>query len=53
MSFFILIAVAQSTGTLKGKVTDANGEPVFSATVAVDVSKGWATSTDFDGNFQL
>ncbi|MCB0539083.1 MAG: TonB-dependent receptor [Bacteroidetes bacterium] len=53
MSFFVLLTVAQSTGTLKGKVTDANGEPVFSATVAVDVSKGWATSTDFDGNFQL
>lgn len=53
MSFFVLCIVAQSTGTLKGKVTDTNGEPVFSATVAVDVSKGWATSTDFDGNFEI
>lgn len=45
---------AQQQGkTVKGTVTDSNGEPVIGATVIVqgDASKG--TVTDIDGNFTL
>ncbi|MCB0537744.1 MAG: TonB-dependent receptor [Chitinophagales bacterium] len=40
-------------GTIKGKVTEQNGEPAIQANIIIDVSKGWATVTDFDGNYTL
>lgn len=49
LSFFIY---AQN-GTIKGKVTEQNGEPAIQANIIIDVSKGWATVTDFDGNYTL
>ena len=39
--------------TLKGIVTEDNGEPAIQANIIVDVAKGWATVTDFDGNYSL
>lgn len=39
--------------TLKGKVTEPNGEGIIQASVMVDVSKGWAVATDIDGNYSL
>ena len=46
------IASIQQNKTIKGRVIDANGEPVIGASV---LEKGTTngTITDFDGNFQL
>ncbi|EGQ15810.1 hypothetical protein HMPREF9136_0870 [Prevotella dentalis DSM 3688] len=44
--------VVQQVGTVRGTVTDANGEPVIGATVRVTGTKT-ATVTDIDGNFTL
>jgi TonB-linked SusC/RagA family outer membrane protein len=38
--------------TIKGKVTDAKGEPLPGATILVKGTKN-ATNTDFDGNFTI
>ncbi len=42
----------QQTSTVKGTVTDTNGEPIIGATVRVVGSKA-AAVTDLDGNFTL
>ena len=42
----------QQTGTVKGQIVDASGEPVIGATVRVKGSKE-GTITDLDGNFTL
>ena len=42
----------QQTGTVKGQIVDASGEPVIGATVKVKGSKE-GTITDLDGNFTL
>jgi iron complex outermembrane receptor protein len=47
-----IFAIAQNS-TLKGNVSDADGEPAIHANVIVDVSKGWAGVTDFDGNYKI
>lgn len=46
------VQAVMQTGTVKGRVADANGEPIIGASVLV---KGTAngTITDFDGNFTL
>ena len=46
------VASIQQNKTVKGRVIDANGEPVIGASV---LEKGTTngTITDFDGNFQL
>lgn len=45
--------LAQGKTSVKGRVLDETGEGVFSASVVIDASKGWATATDFDGNYML
>ena len=42
----------QQTGSVKGQVLDASGEPIIGATVRVKGSKS-GTVTDLDGNFTL
>ncbi len=54
----LLISISHSylfsqKAVLKGIVKDEKGEPVFSANVVIDIAKGIATSTDFDGNYKL
>lgn len=44
--------VVQQANTVKGVVTDSNGEPIIGATVRV-VGTKTATITDLDGNFVL
>lgn len=46
------VSVAMQSGIVKGRVVDANGDPVIGATVKVKGSKN-GTITDFDGNFVL
>jgi iron complex outermembrane receptor protein len=51
-SFLLFCSAAYAQITVKGQVTDENGEPVIGASIAVkETSNG--TITDFDGNFQL
>lgn len=40
------------TGTVKGQVVDANGEPIIGASILVKGTTN-GTITDFDGNFSL
>ena len=40
-------------GKIIGNVSETNGEPAIQANIIVDVSKGWAAVTDFDGNYTL
>lgn len=49
----ITILSAQETGNISGKISDENGDGVYSANVIIDVAKGWATATDFDGNYSI
>ncbi|MGB1018260.1 MAG: TonB-dependent receptor [Chitinophagales bacterium] len=49
---FFIFSDAQNA-TLKGKVLEPNGEGVIQANVIIDVSKGWAVATDFEGNYEL
>ncbi len=38
---------------ISGKVADEKGEGLIQANVIIDVSKGWAAVTDFDGNYEM
>jgi len=61
MNKFILLILIQSiiffahaqNATIKGRVYDDKNEGLFSANIVVDASKGWATQSDFDGNYSL
>lgn len=44
---------AQNNSSISGVIIDENGEAVFSASVVVDAAKGWAVTSDFDGNFRI
>ena len=46
------VQTAMQTGTVKGQVVDANGEPIIGASVLVKGTTN-GTITDFDGNFTL
>lgn len=52
---FLLMALTVSAQNAKivGKVTDEKGEGLIQAAVIIDASKGMATVTDFDGNYEL
>ena len=52
---FTLIAFSLSAQNAKieGRITDEKGEGLISANVIIDASKGQATVTDFDGNYEL
>lgn len=52
LSFFALAFCAQAQTIVKGKVVDAQEEPVPGANVVI-VGKAVGTVTDFDGNFTL
>ena len=45
-------AFAQNV-TVKGKVTDSNGEPVIGATVILSSNQSVGTQTDLDGNYSI
>ena len=52
---FLLFAFSSSAQNAKieGRITDEKGEGLISANVIIDASKGQATVTDFDGNYEL
>jgi TonB-linked SusC/RagA family outer membrane protein len=56
--FFALLCVsidmpAQETVTVRGKVTDEQGEPMIGVNISVVDAAGLGTITDLDGNYQL
>ncbi|MCF8275127.1 MAG: TonB-dependent receptor [Flavobacteriales bacterium] len=54
LSFLVLFAFAQDTGTVKGTVKDKDsGETIIGASVVWEADKGRGAATDFDGNFSL
>jgi len=50
--FMTLTSFSQSA-KLSGKIVDEKGEGLIQANVVIDASKGLATVTDFDGNYEL
>ncbi|MBC7828400.1 MAG: TonB-dependent receptor [Chitinophagaceae bacterium] len=50
--FSSIYSFAQATGTIKGTVKDANGQPLQGASVQVQGSRG-GTTTDNSGNYSL
>ena len=53
ISLIFIEAVVSKDATLVGTVTDENRESLIGVNIVVDVSKGWATQTDFDGRYSL
>jgi iron complex outermembrane receptor protein len=51
--FFISSSLLAQNAKLSGKITEENKEPLISANVVIDASKGWAAVTDFDGNYEI
>lgn len=50
---FITLSSFAQTAKLSGKIVDEKGEGLIQANVVIDASKGLATVTDFDGNYEL
>ncbi|MBK7959256.1 MAG: carboxypeptidase-like regulatory domain-containing protein [Bacteroidetes bacterium] len=53
-AFFYAISLSAQTAILKGKITEKeNNLPMIQAKVVVDISKGLATTSNVDGNYEL
>ena len=52
LSFACTFCFAQNA-KIEGRVTDEKGEGLIQANVIIDAAKGWATVSDFDGNYEL
>ncbi len=50
---FITLSSFSQSAKLSGKIVDEKGEGLIQANVVIDASKGLATVTDFDGNYEL
>ena len=50
--YFFNLNLFASEGTIKGKIIDENGEPLFAANIGIK-GTSYGTSTDFDGLFEL
>ena len=54
MCFAILaLSLNAQNAKIVGRITDEKGEGLLQASVIIDASKGIATVTDFDGNYEL
>ena len=53
VSFVFLNLIAFSQGTLRGKITDENGETVFGAKIFNKSNRAQGAISDLDGNFNL
>src|SRR3954467_12839838 len=57
ISFFLIFmfsfSIALAQGTLRGKVTDENGESVIGVSVVLKSNPGYGVTSDLDGNFSL
>jgi len=52
-SIILLNATAFSQGTVRGKVTDENGETLIGVTIVIKTNRAIGTITDLDGNYSL
>jgi iron complex outermembrane receptor protein len=52
-SVLVSATVFAQNGKLAGVVKEENGQPLYSANVIIDASKGQAAITDLDGNFEI
>jgi hypothetical protein len=52
---FILLNISHISGqgTIRGKVSDENGEPLIGATVVIRAAQLTGTTTDLDGNYSI
>src|SRR5262245_51622939 len=50
---WLTCGVAFSQGTVRGKISDANGETLIGVAVVLKANRSVGTVTDFDGNFSL
>jgi len=51
--FIFSVVAAFGQGTVRGKITDENGETVIGATIVLKSNPTFGTITDFDGNYSL
>jgi len=51
LGFLPVICFGQ--GTVRGKITDKNGEPLIGAAIVLKSNPGYGVTADFDGNFSL
>ena len=49
----IIYSVSFGQGTIRGKITDENGETVIGASINLKFNNAIRTMTDFDGNYSL
>lgn len=52
-SLLLLLGGALQAATVKGKILDAQGQPLPGASVVVEEFPGKGTAADFDGNFEI
>ena len=50
---FFTCSVVLGQGTVRGKITDANGETIIGAVVMLKANRSVGTTADFDGNYSL
>ena len=50
---FIASSISFAQGTIRGKVTDENGETVIGASITLQSNHSIATMTDLDGSYSL
>ena len=50
---FLAISLSAQNAKIVGRIIDEKGEGLLQASVIIDASKGIATVTDFDGNYEL
>lgn len=53
LNCLLFISLFSQNATLKGKVIDQDKQGMYAVNVVIDAAKGWATQTDFDGNYTL
>lgn len=52
-SQFVFLHIAFSQGTIRGKISDENGETLIGVTVVQKSNKALGCASDFDGNYSL
>ncbi len=55
IALFSLVSatIFAQNGKLTGVVKEENGQPLYSANVVIDATKGWGAVTDLDGNYEI
>ncbi len=51
--FFTSLEISLAQGTIRGKVSDVNGETLIGVTLVLKSNRSIGCATDFDGNYSL